>query len=177
MPRCIVPPCRCIVRLLDPAVGLMDIRAVLAHRPMLLTTATLGSHALDHSHAPSASPWVGFALHLGFDLSQEACVSRWCPLRVRKMARSRKAGRRRIPRRCKCQAKRAFARAFLNLLLKVGVILRSNKDDDKVEQPNRHPRIAQCAYRDQCAASSLQRSIEKAVETGTRCQCPKRAEG
>ena len=88
----------------------------------------------------------------------------WCPLRVRKMARSRWAGRRRIPRRCKCQAKRAFARDFLNLLLKVGVILRNNKGDDKVEKPNGHPRITQSAYRDQCAASSQQRSIERQMK-------------
>lgn len=65
-----------------------------------------------------------------------------------------------MPLRCRCQAKRAFARAFLNLLRKVGVIVPNSEGEDKVAQPKGHQQWAQSAYRDQCAASSQQRSIE-----------------
>ena len=55
---------------------LVDIAGIVAVRPMALAAAAFALHTFDHSHAESASPWIGFLLHLFPDASKESSIFR-----------------------------------------------------------------------------------------------------
>ena len=102
-------------------------------------------------------------------LSKKAGSREWYPLRMRMMTRSRPGVRRQMPRRCKNQSVRAFARSLRNLLFNVGVILCNDEDEEQMTKPKGHSQSNRRSNKIS-VRSQPQRSIEVPTKSNAEPQ-------